>query len=58
MTVSWDWFKPIYEVNALQGYGEEEIAALKKRLGTLPQVLEDYYRVAGRTNAFYQVQDT
>ena len=49
--------KLLYKVNVLQGYTGEEIAQLKDMFGALPQVLEDYYRVAGRTDAFHHVQD-
>ena len=58
MPVSFEQFKPIYEVKDLQGYAEEAIASLKEQFGAVPQVLEDYYRSAGRTKAFHQVQDT
>lgn len=50
--------KPLYGVEVLQGYTEEEITQLKEMFGTLPQILEDYYRTAGRTDAFHHVQDT
>ena len=58
LTGFWDGFKPLYAVDILQGYTEEDIAFLKEMFGTLPQVLEEYYRAAGRTEAFHHVQDT
>lgn len=54
----WEKFKPLYAVDALEGYAENEIAYLKGLFGALPPVLEDYYRAAGRTKAFHCVQDT
>ena len=45
----WEMFKPLYAVDTLEGYTENEIAYLKELFGALPQVLEDYYRAAGRT---------
>lgn len=53
----WEMFLPIYGVETLQGYTESDIAMLKGLFGALPQVLEDYYRAAGRTGAFHYVQD-
>ncbi len=53
----WDRFKPLYAVETLQGYTETEIKILKEIFGVLPSVLEAYYRIAGRTEAFHQVQD-
>lgn len=54
---AWDRFKPLYAIEVLQGYTEDEIKLLKGIFGVLPSVLEEYYRVAGRTKAFHQVQD-
>ena len=54
----WEMFKPLYAVDTLEGYTENEIAYLKELFGSLPRVLEDYYRAAGRTKAFHCVQDT
>ena len=48
----WEMFKPLYAVDTLEGYTENEIVYLKELFGALPQVLEDYYRAAGRTKAF------
>lgn len=53
----WETFKPLYTVDTLQGYTEEDMAVLREMFGTLPQVLEDYYCAAGRTEAFHHVQD-
>lgn len=47
--------KPLYDVNDLQGYTDADIELLYSKFGALPQVLEDYYRVAGRTRAFHDV---
>ncbi len=54
----WEMLKSLYAVDTLQGYTEEEIESLKELFGALPQVLEEYYRTAGRTKAFRQVQDS
>ena len=40
----WEMFKPLYAVDTLEGYTENEIAYLKELFGALPRVLEDYYR--------------
>ncbi len=52
------WIKPLYNLDALQGCGEEEIEAMKARFGALPQVVEDFYRTAAKTEAFHYVQDS
>lgn len=57
LSTSWDMFKPLYAVESLQGYTAQEIELLKGMFGTLPQVLEEYYRTAGQTQAFHHVQD-
>lgn len=49
--------KPLYGIDELQGYTDADIALLRDRFGVLPQVLEEYYRAAGRTKAFHDVQD-
>ncbi len=54
---AWDWFRPLYAVEDLQGYTEADIKVLKGIFGVLPLVLEEYYRIAGRTKEFHQVQD-
>ena len=51
------WIKPLYNLDAFQGCGEEEIEAMKARFGALPQVVEDFYRTAAKTEAFHHVQD-
>ena len=56
-SISWELFQKLYAVETLQGYTEAEIKYLTELFGALPQVLEEYYRVAGRTEAFHQVQD-
>lgn len=53
-----EMLKSLYAVDMLQGYTEEEIEFLKGQFGVLPEVLEKYYRVAGRTKVFHQVQDS
>lgn len=57
-TIHWKSIVPLYGVTKLQGYREADIAYLKERFGALPPVLEEFYRAAGRTEAFHQVQDT
>lgn len=47
--------KPLYDVDDLQGYTDADIELLYNRFGALPQVLEEYYRAAGRTKAFHDV---
>lgn len=54
---SWDKFKALYAVETLQGYTERDIELLKGIFGTLPRVLEDFYRTAGRTEAIYYGED-
>lgn len=48
----------LYAVDKLQGYTNQEINYLKQLFGGLPQVLEDYYRTAGRTESLHHVQDS
>ena len=36
----WEMFKPLYAVDTLEGYTENEIAYLKELFGSLPRVLE------------------
>jgi len=55
--VDWEIIKPLYNVDALRGCGEEEIGAMKRRFGVLPQAVEDFYRAAAKTDAFRSVQD-
>lgn len=47
--------KPLYGIDILQGYTDADIELLYNRFGALPQVLEEYYRAAGRTKAFHDV---
>lgn len=47
--------KPLYGTDNLQGYTDADIELLYSRFGALPQVLEEYYRAAGRTKAFHDV---
>lgn len=47
--------KPLYDADDLQGYTDADIELLRDRFGALPQVLEEYYRAAGRTRAFHEV---
>jgi hypothetical protein len=48
----------LYAVDKLRGYSDEDINYLKQLFGSLPLVLEDYFRTAGRTEAFHRAQDT
>lgn len=57
-TMSWRTVVPLYGPAEFAGYTEEDIAYLKERFGALPSVLEEFYRAAGRTEAFHHVQDT
>ena len=41
---SWDKLKALYAVETLQGYTEKDIELLKGIFGTLPRVLEEFYR--------------
>lgn len=50
--------KQLYAVNELLGYTDEDIRYLKQLFGSLPQVLENYYRIAGNTEVFQHGQDT
>ena len=43
--------KNLYGVDKLEGYSDEDIAFLKEMFGDMPEVLEDYYRKAGRTGS-------
>lgn len=53
-----DMLKNLYAVNEFQGYTDEDIAYIKQLFGNIPKVLEEYYRIAGKTEAFHHVQDT
>lgn len=53
-----EMIKQLYAVEELQGYSKSEIAAVKEQFNALPQVLEDFWRTAGRTVEIHQVQDT
>lgn len=50
--------KSLYAVDEFQGYTDEDITYIKQLFGNIPKVLEEYYRTAGRTEAFHNVQDT
>lgn len=52
------FMKQLYAVDTLEGYNEEEINQLKAMYGALPDVLEDFYRTAGKTPALNGGQDT
>lgn len=54
---SWDKLKALYAVETLQGYTEKDIELLKGIFGTLPRVLEEFYRTAGRTETIYNGED-
>ncbi len=49
--------KQLYGIKSFNGYPSEEISYLKQLYGTLPEVLEEYYHIAGNTKAFHHVQD-
>ena len=49
--------KNLYGTDKLDGYSDEDIAFLKEMFGDLPEVLEDYYRKAGRTEILKHLQD-
>ncbi len=53
----WENLRQLYAVEELQGYTEAEIASVKAYFGTLPQVVEEFWRRAGRTEAIHHVQD-
>lgn len=57
MEIFFDLIKGLYQVDSLQGYSEYEIERMKNEFGCLPQVLENFFREAGRTEAFHHVQD-
>jgi len=49
--------KPLYGVTDVTGCPEAEITAMKSRFGALPEVIEDFYQTAAKTEAFHFVQD-
>ena len=53
----YELIKNLYGVDELAGYSDEDIAFLKEMFGDLPEVLEDYYRKAGRTEILGHLQD-
>ncbi|MCI5655489.1 MAG: hypothetical protein SOT80_02685 [Candidatus Pseudoruminococcus sp.] len=53
-----DRLKRIYSVEEFCGYTDEDIDYIKSLFGDIPKVLEEYYRTAGKTEAFNYVQDT
>ena len=53
----YDWVKKIYAVNELQGYSDEEINYMKQLFGEIPEVVEEFYRVAAKTDELHHVQD-
>lgn len=55
--IFFEMLKQLYAIDNFKGYTEQEIDFLKQQFGTLPKVLEDYYRTAGHTEKFHQVQD-
>lgn len=50
-----DQMKLLYGVDTFQGYTDADIELIRNRFGALPQALEEYYRAAGRTRAFHNV---
>lgn len=53
----WEMFEKLYAVEKFEGYTGKEIEFLVQIFGSLPKVLEDFYREAGRTKEFHSVQD-
>lgn len=49
---------PLYGNPTPSGCTPEEIDILKQRFGTIPQVVEDFYRLAAKTHPFHTAQDT
>lgn len=49
--------KQLYAVDTLEGYTDEDISYLKTMYASLPTVLEEFYRTAGKTPAIHLVQD-
>ena len=47
-----DRLKQIYSVEEFCGYTDEDIDYIKGLFGNIPKVLEEYYRKAGKTEAF------
>lgn len=54
-----DMIEQLYTVKEeeLCGYDEEDIAFVKSLSGALPETLEQFWRMAGNTQALHQVQD-
>ena len=51
-------FRDLYGVDQPQGCNDEEINTVKEIFGTLPAVVEDFWRTFGRTPRLNYVQDT
>ncbi|MCI8688389.1 MAG: hypothetical protein HFF57_08790 [Lawsonibacter sp.] len=49
--------RDLYGIDQPQGCTEEEIAAVREKFGTLPAVVEDFWRTFGRTPRLSYVQD-
>ena len=49
--------KNLYAVDTLIGCSEKEIAFMKQKFGVLPSVLENFYRIAAKTEALHHIQD-
>ena len=49
---------PLYGNPTPSGCTPEEIDILKQRFGTIPKVVEDFYRLAAKTHPFHTAQDT
>ncbi len=52
-----EMIKQLYAVDKLHGYEESEINFVKNHFNALPQVVENFWRKAGRTVAIHHVQD-
>jgi hypothetical protein len=53
----YEMIKLLYLVEELQGYDESDIVSAKNHFGALPQVVENFWRKAGRTEAIHHIQD-
>ena len=53
----YELIKNLYGTDELDGYSDEDIAFLKEMFGDMPEVMENYYRKAGRTEILKHLQD-
>ena len=52
-----EMIKQLYSVEKVKGYAEHEINFVKELFGTLPQIIEDFWRIAGCTEELHYGQD-